>query len=198
MFSALMALALMSTVNAMVTIGPRVYYAMAKNGAFLAIGGEGASALAHAGGCDCRAGRVHDADDLTPFPQLVIYIGFTLSFFAVMSVASLFYFRRQPGWQKLRSVSFCLAVGSGAVPDSGSVDGVSGIVQLKPIISLATVLTMVHGRAGVPLSDPVAAKDRRLGGGGNILSNQNVRCDAYVNAERRCSIIMVMALSSNG
>ncbi len=36
-FSALMALSLMSTVNAMVTIGPRVYYAMAKNGAFLAL-----------------------------------------------------------------------------------------------------------------------------------------------------------------
>ena len=35
LFSALVALSLMSAVNAMVTIGPRVYYAMAKNGAFL-------------------------------------------------------------------------------------------------------------------------------------------------------------------
>ena len=33
-FSALMALAIVSTVSAMVTIGPRVYYAMAKNRAF--------------------------------------------------------------------------------------------------------------------------------------------------------------------
>jgi APA family basic amino acid/polyamine antiporter len=33
-FSALMAVSLVSTVSAMVTIGPRVYYAMAKNGAF--------------------------------------------------------------------------------------------------------------------------------------------------------------------
>jgi len=33
-FSALMALSIISTVNAMVTIGPRVYYAMAKNKAF--------------------------------------------------------------------------------------------------------------------------------------------------------------------
>ena len=30
----------MATVNAMVTIGPRVYYAMAKNGAFLARAAE--------------------------------------------------------------------------------------------------------------------------------------------------------------
>ena len=44
---------------------------------------------------------------MTPFPQLVIYIGFTLSFFAAMGVASLFHFRRQPGWRKLRVVSFC-------------------------------------------------------------------------------------------
>ena len=43
---------------------------------------------------------------LTPFPQLVIYIGFSLTFFTVMSVASLFIFRRKPGWQKLRPVSF--------------------------------------------------------------------------------------------
>ena len=33
-FSALMAISIVSTVNAMVTIGPRVYYAMAKNHAF--------------------------------------------------------------------------------------------------------------------------------------------------------------------
>ena len=89
-----MALSLMATVNAMVTIGPRVYYAMAKNGAFPA-----------------RAAKVHPKwhtpvvaivaqgvcamlMTLTPFPQLVVYIGFTLNFFAVMSVASLFWLRR--------------------------------------------------------------------------------------------------------
>jgi len=44
---------------------------------------------------------------ITPFPQLVLYIGFTLSLFAAISVASLFYFRRQPGWHKTRMVSFC-------------------------------------------------------------------------------------------
>ncbi len=35
LFSGLMALSLVPTINAMVTVGPRVYYAMAKNGAFL-------------------------------------------------------------------------------------------------------------------------------------------------------------------
>ena len=37
LFGALMALAIVSTVNAMITIGPRVYYAMAKDGAFLSV-----------------------------------------------------------------------------------------------------------------------------------------------------------------
>ena len=44
---------------------------------------------------------------MTPFPQLVVYIGFSLNFFAVMSVASLLLFRHRAGWQKLRLVSFC-------------------------------------------------------------------------------------------
>jgi APA family basic amino acid/polyamine antiporter len=35
LFSVLMAISISSTVNAMVTIGPRVYYAMARNGAFV-------------------------------------------------------------------------------------------------------------------------------------------------------------------
>ena len=43
---------------------------------------------------------------LAPFRDLIVYIGFLLNFFAVMSVASLFIFRRRPGWQKLRVVSF--------------------------------------------------------------------------------------------
>jgi len=43
----------------------------------------------------------------TPFPDLVIYIGMSLTLFTVLSVASLFVFRRtQPGWQRLRAVDF--------------------------------------------------------------------------------------------
>jgi APA family basic amino acid/polyamine antiporter len=40
------------------------------------------------------------------FTDLFFFIGITLNFFAVMSVTSLFVFRRRPGWQKLRVVSF--------------------------------------------------------------------------------------------
>ncbi len=105
-FSALMALSLMSTVNAMVTIGPRVYYAMAKNRAFFAAAARvdrrwhtPVYAILAQGLCSMLL-------TLTSLPDLFFYIGITLNFFAVMSVASLFKFRRRPGWQKLRVVSF--------------------------------------------------------------------------------------------
>ena len=69
-FAALMALSIVSTVNAEVTIGPRVYYAMAKNRAFFARGGNGASRVAHAGGGDPEPGRCAPwLMTLTPFPR---------------------------------------------------------------------------------------------------------------------------------
>jgi APA family basic amino acid/polyamine antiporter len=43
----------------------------------------------------------------TPFPDLVIYIGMSLTLFTVLSVASVFVFRRsRPGWQRLRALEF--------------------------------------------------------------------------------------------
>ena len=143
-FSALMALSLMATVNAMVTIGPRVYYAMAKNGAFLASAAKvhprwhtPAAAIVAQGVCAMLM-------TMTPFPQLLNYIGFSLNFFAVMSVGSLLYFRRRPGWQKLRVVSFCYPLFPVLFLLAGVWMIVQG-VQLKPYISLATVITVATG-----------------------------------------------------
>jgi APA family basic amino acid/polyamine antiporter len=42
----------------------------------------------------------------TSFPSLVLYVGFLLNFFAAITVASLFVFRRRPGWRKLPATSF--------------------------------------------------------------------------------------------
>lgn len=144
LFSGLMALSLMSTVNAMVTIGPRVYYAMAKNGAFLASAAKvhpkwrtPVLAIVAQGICTMFL-------TLTPFPQLVIYIGFLLNFFAVMSVASLIHLRRQPGWRKLRVVSFCYPLFPVLFILVGMWMTVRG-VQLKPYVSLAAVITVATG-----------------------------------------------------
>ena len=143
-FSALMALSLMSTVNAMVTIGPRVYYAMAKNGAFLPMAAKvdprwhtPVAAIVLQGLCAILM-------TLTPFPQLVIYIGFSLNFFAVLSVSSLLFFRRRPEWQKLRVVSFAWPLLPVIFLVVGGWMTVYGFL-LQPKVSLAAAITVAVG-----------------------------------------------------
>ncbi len=143
-FSALMALSLVSTVNAMVTIGPRVYYAMAKNGAFLPVAAKvdprwhtPVPAILLQGACAVLM-------TLTPFPQLVIYIGFMLNFFAVLSVSSLFIFRRREEWQKLRVVSFAWPLLPVLFLLVGLWMTVYGIM-LQPKVSVAAALTVTVG-----------------------------------------------------
>ena len=106
LFSGLMALSIMATVSAEVTIGPRVYYAMAKNRAFFASAGTvhprwhtPVVAILSQGLCAMLM-------TLTPFPDLILYIGMSLTLFTVLSVGSLFIFRRRPGWQRLRALEF--------------------------------------------------------------------------------------------
>lgn len=143
-FSAFVALALIASINAMVTIGPRVYYAMARNGAFLA-----------------SAARIHPKYrtpvvaivaqsilallmTMTPFRDLMTYIGFTLNFFATMAVASLFFLRNRPGWQKLPVVSFLYPL----VPSFFVVVGLwmtyQGLTK-EPKVSFAGVATVLIG-----------------------------------------------------
>jgi APA family basic amino acid/polyamine antiporter len=144
-FAGLMALSLMSTVNAMVTIGPRVYYAMAGNGAFPAIAGKvhprfhtPVAAIVAQAICTMLM-------TLTPFPQLVVYIGITLNFFTVMSVISMLLFRRKrPGWQTLRVVSFAYPLFPVLFILVGTWMTYQGIV-LKPYIALATGVTLGTG-----------------------------------------------------
>jgi APA family basic amino acid/polyamine antiporter len=145
LFSGLMAVSLMSTVNAMVTIGPRVYYAMAQNGAFL----RGAArvhpkwhtpvyAILAQGVCTILM-------TATPFPQLVVYVGFMLNFFAAMAVVALMVFRkRSPGWQKLRVVSFLYPLVPALFILVSGWMIVEGF-QKKPIISMAAIITVAAG-----------------------------------------------------
>lgn len=105
LFSAAMALSLLATVNAMCMIGPRVYYAMAKNGAFFA-----AAARVHpqwhspwiavlAQGACCTILILTGT-----FESLAYYIGFTLFLFSALSVLAIFRFRKRPGWKRSRWV----------------------------------------------------------------------------------------------
>jgi basic amino acid/polyamine antiporter, APA family len=106
-FSALLAFCLLSGINAEVTVGPRVYYAMAKNRAFFS-----AAAMVHPRWhtpviAILSQGLCAMLMTLTPFTELVTYVGMSLTIFTVLSVASLLIFRsRRPGWQRLRAVDF--------------------------------------------------------------------------------------------
>ncbi len=144
-FSGLMALAIVSSVNAMVTVGPRVYYAMAKNRAFLHAAASvhprwhtPVAAILSQGLCAILM-------TLTPFPDLVIYIGLSLTLFSVLTVASLLVFRRKrPGWQSLHALDFAWPL----IPASYIVVGACmmtyGVVK-HPVASLTAFATVGVG-----------------------------------------------------
>jgi APA family basic amino acid/polyamine antiporter len=145
-FSAAMALSLLATVNAEVTIGPRVYYAMAKNGAFFSMAAKvdprwhtPVVAILCQGVCSILM-------TVSPFLNLLLYIGLLLNFFAVLSVASLFIFRRRPGWQKLGVVSFAYPLLPAFFVAVGIWMTILG-VMLRPAISAAAILTVAAGAA---------------------------------------------------
>jgi APA family basic amino acid/polyamine antiporter len=143
-FSAAMALSLMATVNAMVTVGPRVYYAMARNGAFFS-----AAAKVHPRwhtpifAIVCQ-GACAVVMTVTPFIDLLGYIGVTLNISAVLSVASVLIFRRRSGWRKLKAVSFLYPL----IPVFFIAVGIwitFFALKEKPLIFFAAVLTVATG-----------------------------------------------------
>jgi APA family basic amino acid/polyamine antiporter len=145
-FAAAMALSLLATVNAEVTIGPRVYYAMAKNGAFFSMAAKvdprwhtPVIAILCQGICAILM-------TVSPFLNLLLYIGLLLNFFAVLSVGSLFIFRRRPGWQKLGVVSFAYPLVPAFFVAVGVWMTILG-VMLRPGISAIAVLTVAAGAA---------------------------------------------------
>jgi APA family basic amino acid/polyamine antiporter len=80
----------------------------------------------------------------SPFLNLMFYIGFLLNFFAVMSVASLFIFRRRPGWRKLPVVSFAYPL----VPAFFVIVGIWMTIfgmTFRPAISAIAALTVATG-----------------------------------------------------
>jgi APA family basic amino acid/polyamine antiporter len=73
-----------------------------------------------------------------------MYIGFSLTFFTVMSAASLFVFRRNPHWQKMRAVSFAFPLVPGAYILVGTWMIVYGVIW-QPKASLTALATIAAG-----------------------------------------------------
>jgi APA family basic amino acid/polyamine antiporter len=143
-FGALMAVGLVSTVNAMVTIGPRVYYAMAKNRAFFASAAKVDPRWHTPVNAIVAQGIVAILMTFVPFGNLFSFIGVTLNLFAGLGVASLFIFRKRPGWRKLPVVSFAFPLVPGVFLLVSAWMYVYGIT-VEPIVSLFTALTVGAG-----------------------------------------------------
>jgi len=145
-FAGLLAVSLMSTVNAMVTIGPRLYYAMAKNGAFLPVAAKVHEKWRTPVPAILCQGALAMAMTVFSFGLLMVYIGFLLNFFAVLAVLSLLKFRRREGWQKLGVVSFAWPL----MPMLFIIPGIWMTVygaMMAPAISISAALTLVAGAA---------------------------------------------------
>ena len=143
-FAALMAISIMSTVNAMVTIGPRVYYAMSKNRAFFH-----AAAMVHPRWhtpviAIVSQGLCAMVLTLTPFHDLILYIGMSLTLFTVLSVAALVIFRRRTGWQRLRAVDFGYPLIPGLYIAVGACMMIYGVIS-NPATSLIAFATVGAG-----------------------------------------------------
>jgi APA family basic amino acid/polyamine antiporter len=106
-FSAVMSVGLLSCVSAMVIVGPRVYYAMAKDGCFF----RGAARVNPVSGAPVAAILYQTIATaamilIGQIESLVVYIGFALVFFAAMATAGLIPMRRRRDWKKLSAVSW--------------------------------------------------------------------------------------------
>jgi APA family basic amino acid/polyamine antiporter len=143
-FSALMAISVMATVNAMATVGPRVYYAMALNGLFPKTAAKlhptwrtPVAAILSQGVCAALL-------TVTPIPDLFSYIGFSLTIFSVLAVASVFVFRRNAGWQRLPALDRLYPLVPASYVAVGSAMIIWGIL-FAPVVSIAALVTIGAG-----------------------------------------------------
>jgi len=144
-FSAVMSVGLLSTVSAMVIVGPRVYYAMAQDGCFF----QGAAHVNPRWGTPVQAilwQAVATALMILTgtFESLLYYIGFALILFAALAVAGMVRLRKRPGWKRLAAVSWGYPLAP-AVFVGASVWMLCYTMALRPKESSLGLLTMAAG-----------------------------------------------------
>src|SRR5262249_46653650 len=142
-----------------VTVGPRVYYAMAKNRAFFRAAANvhprwhtPVAAIVSQGLCAIFM-------TLSAFRDLLTYIGMSLTLFTVLSVIALFVFRaRRPGWQKLRAIEFAYPLIPASYVALGTCMMVYGVIQ-QPKASLTALATVGVGALVYKLKFQVKAAE---------------------------------------
>lgn len=95
-FSLLIAFALFSSLSAFVILGPRVYYAMAKDGYFFRFAAKTDSRTHAPSGAIILQALIATIMVISgTFDQILTYMGFALGFFAVLAVAGVFKLRKK-------------------------------------------------------------------------------------------------------
>jgi APA family basic amino acid/polyamine antiporter len=144
-FSGVMSVGLLSTVSAMVIVGPRVYYAMAQDGCFF----RGAARVHPRWGTPVQAILWQSAAAAVmiltgSFESLLYYIGFALVLFAALAVAGMVRLRNRPAWKRLGAVSWGYPLAP-AVFICASVWMLCYTMALRPKESFLGLLTMAGG-----------------------------------------------------
>jgi APA family basic amino acid/polyamine antiporter len=143
-FSLFMALVLLGTLNAMITVGPRVAYAMARNGAFFPAAAHVDPQWRSPVPAILMLAAVSMILTFTNLSGLFFFIGFTLNFFSMLSVIALFRFRRRPGWKKFPVLSRTWPLLPGLFVLTGAWMTIVGFT-LEPKISLTATLVIAAG-----------------------------------------------------
>jgi APA family basic amino acid/polyamine antiporter len=144
-FSGVMSVGLLSTVSAMVIVGPRVYYAMAQDGCFF----RGAARVHPRWRTPVQAILWQSVATAVmiltgTFESLLYYIGFALVLFAALAVAGMVRLRRRPGWKRLGAVCWGYPVAP-AVFICASAWMLCYTMALRPRESFFGLLTMAAG-----------------------------------------------------
>jgi len=144
-FSGIMAVGILSCVSAMVLVGPRVYYAMARDGYFFSGAGKVHSRWHTPVQAVLYQATASAIMVLTgTFERLIYYIGFTLILFAALATAGVFRMRRRPDWKRLRAVSWAYPLVP-AVFVGASLWMLGYTLFLRSTESLLGLLTMAIG-----------------------------------------------------
>jgi APA family basic amino acid/polyamine antiporter len=157
-FGWLVAVALLSSLSAYIMLGPRVYFAMAKDRLFFAFAGRIHKRYGVPSTAVLLQGAIAIAMILLgTFEQLLVYIGFALSLFPVLAVAGLFIARQR----RIGETSVVRVWGYPIVPLFFIVTNILIMYfafASRPLESLVAIATVM---AGIPIYYLVSHKNRR-------------------------------------
>jgi len=145
LFSGAIAICILSVIGAMILTGPRVYYAMARDRVFFSLFGK-LSARHNTPGHSILLQAVLAIFMVvtTAFDALLLYVGFTLSLFAMLTVVGVVWLRvREPSLARpYKTFGFPLTP---AVFILGNLWIIYVAIKIKPIVSLCGLATIGIG-----------------------------------------------------